>query len=205
MSLITFLNTERLTVATRKLVYKPDEINAVTNVVHQAESLQELLDYENDRVEAAIKQGRVDGYERGQEEGYEAALEHIAVKLVVLAKEANVTRESIENSAGDLAIRIVEKIATDVGRKEMIVALARTAASELTPKEPIVLRVHPENVQHMEENSDHLDGAATRIVNVVGDYSLGEDDCVLETEFGQVKADLQTQLKVLREKMYGNE
>lgn len=204
MSLITFLNTDRATVATRKLVYQPDEVSALTNVLDQAVHLQSLIDTEDERIEAAANQGQEQGYEKGQEQGYEAALEHIAVKLVVLSKEANAARDALEESAGDIAIKIVKKIAADIGSKEMIAALARSAASELVPKEPVVLRVHPDNEAYMEEQVLQPEVPTARIVDVVGDYSLSEDDCVLETEYGRIKADLQTQLTVLREKLYGN-
>jgi len=203
MALVTFLNTEQLTLATRKLVYEPDEISSLTSVIEQANLLQEIFATESDKVDAAVKEGHEAGYEKGQEEGYEAALEHIAVKLIMLAKEANATRESIEESAGNIAIKIVEKITSDIGSKETVLALAKSAASEFVPGESIVLRVHPDNQPYIHEKLLESEQPASRFVEVVGDPVLSLDDCVLETEYGQIKADLKTQLKVIREKMYG--
>lgn len=205
MTLISFLSNEKLTLATGKLVYEPDEIDSVSNVIEQANKLSYLYSQESEKIESATREGYDSGYEKGQAEGYEAALEHIAVKLVILAKEANAAREALEERAGDLAIKIVEKIASDLGTNETIAALAKSAAAEMLPREPVVLRVHPDKHQYMTKNVlDHADEPSSRIIDVISDPALAVNDCVLETEFGQITADLKTQLKVLRERMYGS-
>ena len=200
MSLITLFNTDRTTIATDRLVFEPDEVSSLTDVVDQAERMRSLLEEEESRIEQATKKGHELGYENGQEKGYEAALEHIAVKLVLLTKEAQATRNALENNAADLAIQIVERIASDIGTQETIAALAKSAAADLVPREPVVLRVHPQNLTYMQDHVLQKDSNYACIIDVVSDYSLAEEDCVLETEFGQVKAGLKTQLKVLREK-----
>lgn len=204
MALITFLNNERLTLGSSKLVYEPDELNSLTSVIEQAEILQNIFSTESEKIEDASRAGYDAGYEKGQAEGYEAALEHIAVKLVVLAKEANASRDQLEDSAGNIAIRIVEKIASDLGEKETIAALARSAAKDMVSREPVILRVHPNNLSYMEEQVLQPEHSTAGIIDVVSDPGLSEKDCVLETEFGQIKADLETQLKVLAERMYGS-
>lgn len=201
MSLITFINNEKLTIATDKLVYEPDEIRSVHNVVGQAAALMDVLKNEKDMLEDSFQTGYDRGFEKGQTEGYDAALEHIAVKLVVLAKEAHEARLELENKAGVLATKIVEKIATDLGPRKTIAALAKSAASNLVPREPVILRVHPDNTAFV---SDEVSPSSTHIVEVMPDPSLSETDCVLETEFGRIKADMNTQLKVLREKLYAS-
>jgi len=203
MALITFVNNERLTLGSSKLVYEADEINSLSNVIDQAKALENLFLIEEEKIEQSTREGYDSGYEEGQSKGYEAALEHIAVKLVVLAKEANAARDVLEKSAGDIAIKIVEKIASEVGDKEMIAALARSAAKDMIAQEPIVLRVHPDNYEHMEQKILESEGSNTRIVDVIADPALTGTDCVLETEYGRIKADLKTQLKVLAERMYG--
>lgn len=202
MALISFLSTEKLTLATQKLVYEPDEIDSLSNVIDQANRLEDLYSQEIEKIESATREGYDSGYEKGQAEGYEAALEHIAVKLVVLAKEANAAREALEENAGSLAIKIVEKIASDIGPRETIAALAKSAAAEMLPREPVVLRVHPDKHDYMTNHVLDSAGESSRIIEVISDPALAVNDCVLETEFGQIKADLKTQLKVLKEKMY---
>jgi len=203
MSLITFINSDRVTLASNKLVYEAEAVNSLTNVLEQADVLQEMFDAEKEKIECAVKAGHESGYEQGQTEGYEAALEHIAVKLVVLTKEANAARDELEASAGNIAVKIVQKIAADLGSEKTIAALAKSAAKEFVQREQLVLRVHPDNLPYMREKLLEPENQSARIVDVVSDSELGKDDCVLETEFGRVKADLQTQLKVLQGKMYG--
>jgi len=161
----------------------------------------DVLKNEKDMLEDSFQTGYDSGFEKGQTEGYDAALEHIAVKLVVLAKEAHEARLELENKAGVLATKIVEKIATDLGPRKTIAALAKSAASNLVPREPVILRVHPDNTAYV---SDEVSPSSTHIVEVMPDPSLSETDCVLETEFGRIKADMNTQLKVLREKLYAS-
>lgn len=204
MALITFLNNERLTLGSNKLVYEPEEFNSLTNVIEQAEILQNVFSIENEKIESASKAGYDAGFEKGQSEGYEAALEHIAVKLVVLTKEANAARDELESTVGNIAVKIVNKIASDIGTKETIAALASTAAKDIVSREPVVLRVHPDNHEYMVKGVLNPDNPASRIVDVVSDPRLGVADCVLETEYGQIKADLETQLKVLTERLYGS-
>lgn len=203
MALITFLNTDRLSLATSRLVYEPGEIDSLTSVLDQAEKLRVVIDSEGDKIQAATEQGYSEGYEKGQDEGYEAALEHIATKLVVLSKEAANQREKLEQETGSLAIKIVEKIATEVGSHEMIVALAKSAAAEMLPRELIVLRVHPEAHSAVSQQVLNPDQKYSRIVEVIADPELEEEDCILESEYGHIKADLKTQLKVIHERLYG--
>lgn len=204
MALITFLNSERLALASSKLVYEPDEISSLVSVIDQANKLNILYSIENEKIETSTKAGYESGFEKGQEEGYEKALEHIAVKLVVLAKEATSARDDLEQRVGDLAIKIVEKIATDIGSQQTIAALAKAAAVDLLPREQVILRVHPDSRDYVAELVLNQQQPSTSIVEVISDSELDENDCVLETEFGQVRADLQTQLKVIREKLYGS-
>jgi type III secretion protein L len=205
MGNLTFLNNKNFSLSSNDLVYQPDEVNSLNSILQQASALHQLIADEESNIAAATQAGYDAGYEKGQAEGYEAALEHIATKLVVLAKEANASRDDLRHSAGDIAIKIVAKIATDLGSQPTIAALVKTAAKDIAPHEPIVLKVSPDNVGYMTEeikNSENYSGVSERIVDVVADPGMGSEDCVLETEYGHIRADLKTQLKVLRDNFY---
>jgi len=202
MANLTFLQNEKFTLTSESLVYDPDELNCLTSILDQAGQIQHLLQNEEQEIEKATEKGYSEGYDKGQSAGYEAALEHIAVKLVTLAKEANATRSELKNTAGDIALQIVEKIATDIGPQDTVRALAMSASKQLIPPASVVLRVHPSNKDYLTNNLLHDESVNTKIVQVVSDSQLSEQDCVLETEHGHIRADLQTQLKVMRSQFY---
>jgi len=202
MSIITLFNDDRVTLASERLILSADEISGMQTVMQHADTLQTLALNEEARVAQAEANGYEGGYEKGQSEGYEAALEHIAFKLVALAKEANEVRDRIEGQSASLALKIVEKIAEDIGPADTVAALAASAARQLVPREPVVLRVHPNHEQYLKEKIAGSTEAFKQIVEISPDLLLEETDCVLETEFGQIKASLDIQIRVFREKFH---
>lgn len=202
MASLTFLHNKNFTLSSDSLVYDPEEVNTLQSILEQATTIHQLLDNEEKLVEQAKELGYSEGYESGQTTGYEAALEHIATKLVTLAKEANATREELRQSAGDVAIKIVEKIACDIGPEKTVKSLALSAAKELTPVESIVLHVHPDNKEYLISELSKENNTMHKIVEVMADPMLEQQDCILETEYGHIRAGLQTQLKVMRDQFY---
>lgn len=204
MASLIFLQNRNFTLSSNSLVYDPEEVNTLQSVLDQAGEIHRMLDNEKSLIEEAKEKGYNEGYESGQSDGYEAALEHIATKLVTLAKEANAAREELRHSAGDIAIKIVDKIATEIGNRDTVKSLAVTAARQLTGSEAIVLHVHPDNKEYLIDELLKSNGSTLNIVDVVADPELSDTDCVLETEYGHIKAGLQTQLKVMRGQLYGS-
>jgi len=199
MSIVTFLNKEKLTAVSDKLVYTGEESLDLQTLFVKASKLADLLESEEARIEAAREKAYETGYEQGQSEGYEAALGHIAVKLIELAKEADEMRDKMERKTGELALQIVTKIAEDIGTPETLAALAASAAKQLVPREPVILRVSVSNLEKVREVVLASANFNSRISEVTGDPGLQFDDCILETEYGQIKANLQTQLDALKE------
>ncbi len=202
MASLTFLHNRNFTLSTDSLVYEPDEVNTLQSILDQAGEVHQLIESEQTLIEQAKEKGYNEGYEAGQTAVYEAALEHIATKLVTLTKEANATREELQHSAGDIAIQIVSKIASQIGPEETVKSLALTAARQLTSLETIVLRVHPDIKPYLTDELVKDSKINHKIVDIIADAELAEDDCILETEYGHIKAGLQTQLKVMREQLY---
>ena len=204
MALLTLYHSGDVTLASDRIVYAPDELAHAGSMIEQAEALGRLTDAERERIDAAERAAHEAGAERGRAEGYEAALEHIAVKLVSLAKEAGEARERLRGQGAELALGIVRKIARDLGPADTVAALAASAARQLAPHEPVVLRVHPDVEEGVRERLAAIGGPTVGEIELAADPGLGPGDCTLETEFGQVRAGLELQLEVLREKFYGH-
>jgi len=202
MSIITFLNNDKVTLASSKIVYSEEDVGNIDSLVTKANELTQLLDKEKIRIEQAELAGHDAGYEKGQAKGYDTALEHIAIKLITLAREAEETRDRLEQSAGELALKIVRRIASDLGPEHTLASLAATAAKELVPREAVTLRVSVANLEKVREAVLAIPSRSHRIADIAGDPTLQDDECVLDTEFGQIKADLETQLRVYEEHFY---
>lgn len=202
MSIITFLNTDQVTLASSKIVYSAKDVGDIESLVDEADRLSKLYAKESVRIEQAELSGYESGYETGQAKGYDAALEHIAIKLITLAREAEETRDQLEQSAGELAIKIVRRIAQDLGPEKVLASLATTAAKELVPREAVTLRVSVANLEKVRDDLMSSPARAHRIPDIAGDPTLTDEECILDTEFGQIKADLNTQLRVYQEHFY---
>jgi len=200
MSLISFIVTGNTTLATDKLVYSAEELGALETVIEKVRSVDRVIGSESACVSAAEERGYEAGYERGRQDGVQAAIEATAERLSSLTLRANRERDELQASAATLAFSIVERIAQIVGPVATIAALARRAAAELAPRRPVVLHVATQVVQPLREHLERHNDTDQEI-QVEADESLETTDCILETEFGRINADLNTQLRVLGERL----
>lgn len=203
MSLITFISNNELTTLTSgKVVFTSKEAPHFNDAVKCAAHLSQLLADEEARIAKAETSAYEQGFEKGQTDGYEAALGHIAAKLLALSKEADQVREKLEKSAGDLALDIVYKISEHIAPQQLLTALAAKAAAQLVSREPVNLRVSVRNLESVRDTVLSSTNFSNRISEVSGDPALDDNECVLETEFGQIKAGLDVQLKSLRQQFH---
>jgi flagellar biosynthesis/type III secretory pathway protein FliH len=201
MSFVTLLKTERLIAGTDRLVYGPDEIGHLGTVVEQCDALDELLQVEQVKIDQMAQQGYQAGFDEGRQEGYSDGQAQVARELVALSQTMNDQRNQLQRQTGELALEIVRRIASELGPANVLAALAASAAEELVPKTPMVLKVHQDQCHSVSARLETIASAALDI-SVVGDNTLELDACLLETEFGQVKADLNTQLSAIRDKFH---
>jgi len=198
MSLLVLSNLEDQPTGTRKMVYSRSEVEALNEPLQQFAQLGKHCTQQQQQLADATDESYRAGFEEGREAGHEKALEQLATRLVILSKEANAASEGIERSAASLAIQIVRKIAPKLGTENLLAALAQQAARELVPAEYIVIKVNPSQVVNIEQALSEMGNDIRATITFEGDPSLPEDGCILETEFGHVNADLETQLQALR-------
>jgi type III secretion protein L len=114
----------------------------------------------------------------------------------ILAETAAVAQRSIAGLRREIAEAIAEGIARVIGGIDLADAVARAAqraVAELAAHHAVVVHVNP--LAH--------DRVAARLgahhaVQVVADATLPQDDCIVETPAGFVRAGLQQQLETLR-------
>lgn len=132
------------------------------------------------------------GYEEGMRRGEAEGAAKVSAKLFDLEVKSAELRASQRTEAAKLAIEIVRRIAAGIGRPEMVAALAEKAAADLAPDTSATVKVHPSAAAQVTERLGQFDRLA-----VVADSLLGEDECVVETSHGQIRAGLETQLTAI--------
>ena len=200
MNLVTLLNTDMITLTSGKLVYGPDETGALKSAVAAAESLVAEQASAAERVAEAVEAGRDNGYKDGFESGLQAARAQIASEIASLARQAQAQLQQQRNHTADMAVQIVRKIAAQLGEAQTLAALAHQAAQEFAQDEIITLRVHPAHVESVRlrlRDLQQTGESVAHLTNVVADAELADTGCVLDSRFGSVVADLDTQLNAI--------
>ena len=126
-----------------------------------------------------------------------AAAQQIQQQQVrILAETATAAQRVIAGLRREIAEAIAEGVARVIGGIDLADAVARAAqraVAELAAHHAMVVHVNP---QAHDRVAARL--GAHRVVRVVADATLPQDDCIVETPAGFVRAGLQQQLETLR-------
>ena len=163
--------------------------------------------------EAARYEAWRDGFTDGSEEGrhsFDAMLEtkqrEDEEKLNRVLDELYTEREStfsgLEANILELAMDIVRKVVNpdeeNLGAYESII---KNSLKQINPDGRIVIRVCPADYERFFSSGNavfNLDGGMTVKASVLRDVSLGESDCIIDTEESTVNAGLESQLKYIK-------
>ncbi|HEY0707379.1 MAG TPA: FliH/SctL family protein [Polyangia bacterium] len=162
----------------------------------------EEADFLAARAVEAAEQERQRGYEEGLARGREEAMATFTEILVRARQEAEEMRLATRDSAIPLARRMAERI---VGRAlelhpSLIADIASQAlAASRARSGPVVLRVHPEALAHLETQRARLVARLPAAVDlkVVGDEKVAPGGCIIETAIARLDAQLGHQLDAL--------
>ncbi len=195
MTFVTLIHDPQVSIASDKLVIPAAELKLTQDAVHLGSNLACLLNEEQNRIETAEQEGYESGYQRGKEDGLRNALDDLSAGLKDLAVSLEQRDAELQRSVARVAIQVVRKIASEVGSREMVASLAKTAARELVAVERLVVAVHPDMLEAVVERlRAPVDESWNKHLEVQADESLALFDCVLHTETGSVVAGLDAQL-----------
>lgn len=200
MNIICLLDNPEVVIASGKRVFSAEETGALLSMAESADRLQASVKGEEDRIQQAESDACERGREQGLIQGREIAKAELAKTRLSLVDQANAELGQLREETISLALQVVRKIADGVASEDMLFALANTAAQECLPSKSIVLKVHPDALDGVKKRlSDHQASNDTDqpIHSVVADEDLDPDACVLETDAGQVCADIATQLNAI--------
>jgi len=151
------------------------------------------------QAEALIAAARDQGFAEGRQLGEAAAAGDVRTRLFDLEVKAAQMRAAQRAEAARLAIEVVRRIAGELGSETVVSALAEKAARDLAPDTKATVKVSPAVQAAVAERLARFDG-----LTVAADPSLSDDDCVVETSFGVIRAGLKTQLAAVERAWTGS-
>jgi len=170
-----------------------------------------LLVVAHDEVEEEHKRARQEGFAEGSEEGKRSFDELLAEKireddemlkrvLDEIHEERERFRSELENATAELAIEIVRKIINPAEEAlgDVFMSLIKNALRQTSTDGKVVIRVGPVEYERFFASGAatiELDSGVTVSASVLRDISLGEGDCIIDTEDVTVNAGIESQLK----------
>ena len=178
--------------ASDRLVYAPEELDALLGAVQTAELLARRLEGEQEREQLAVQEAIDQARQQGRDQGRHEAAQELSTAISHLTSAYEAQAAVQRNQVASTALDIIRRIAPRIATADWIAALAAEAAQELIDAPRRVLRVHP----------DQIDGVNYRLQakgvsvfdTVLADDSLASDEAEIDTGPGSVKIDLRTQL-----------
>ncbi|MFP7494084.1 flagellar assembly protein FliH [Terribacillus saccharophilus] len=160
-------------------------------------------------MEQAQLEGYQKGFEAGQQEGLHSYQEKLteAQKLTELAQQDyKETVEASEDALLDLGLKLAEKIMHQklTDEPESYLALVKGAISDWKERSDLRLYVHPESYELVLQQKEELSILTGKDFDlmIMPQHDLPSGGCVLETKHGRIDASIDSQLVVLREKLF---
>jgi len=163
----------------------------------------------NEQVRRAQEEERNTIFEQGRQAGRVEAercaqqeLESLRTLVERIEKELAAFLERHETQAVDLALAIARKIlgGLDESRAEIVRhSMRKVLARRREPGDTLTLRLFPDDHRLVAPSQEVM----PRNLHLVPDPSVGRGGCVLETKFGRVDAQLETQLEEIARVLLG--
>ncbi len=156
------------------------------------------------------EESRQKGFDMGYEEGLASSKDAFEEKELALKQQSEdlivAYEEKVNGLEPQIALIIRDLVEKMVGRftdePDVVIYLIKLALSEITTYGSFIVKVSPDDFDHVLANKDDiLEGLSERIdVEILRDAHLEKNQCLIETDLGNVDASLQVRLgSLLRE------
>ncbi|HPE88054.1 MAG TPA: flagellar assembly protein FliH [Spirochaetia bacterium] len=164
------------------------------------------------RVDEVTKEARKEGFDQGREEGFKEGkleVERLVDRLHVILDRAMDKRaeilEQTEAQVVELVLLIARKVVKTISENQKNVVLSNIsqALRKLKTRSDVIVRVNLADLQLTTEHAkDFIEAAENaKKLSIVEDSSVDRGGCVIETDFGEIDARIQSQLHELEEKI----
>ncbi|WP_170829606.1 flagellar assembly protein FliH [Terribacillus halophilus] len=160
-------------------------------------------------MEQAQLEGYQKGFDAGQNEGLQSYQSRIdeAKHLIELAQQDyKETVETSEDALLDLGLKLAEKILHQQleAEPESYLALVKGAIADWKERSDLRLYVHPDSYELVLQQKEELALLTGKDFDlmIMPQHDLPAGGCILETKHGRIDASIDSQLAVLREKLF---
>lgn len=143
--------------------------------------------------------------EAAYQEGYESALSEFTELLFEARERRDAAISQAEKDLLQLAVKLAEKIIVREIKRDSktLVDMIANALRNIRHQDLLTVRVNPEDVPTLTEFRDSLQQSGrARFLDIVSDARVSRFGCVIESEFGTVDAQLETQLRILERALF---
>jgi type III secretion protein L len=145
---------------------------------------------------AALEAERQRGYLEGREQ---ARIEQSANMIDIISRTVDYFAK-VEAQMVDLVMEAVRRIVNDFDNRQKLEKVVANCLSLVRNQQQITIRVHPDQAAGIRQEilGFQAQFPAIEQIEVVQDYQLAQDACVIESDIGRVEASLSGQLEALR-------
>ncbi len=157
-------------------------------------------------------QGYDNGYESAKEQAYNDVLDETTAmknEALEIVGKANEEKEAILNELEPEIISLIYTIVEDLVKVEMkydntlILSLVKEGVSSTTILEKITIKLSDKDydlvIQQKEEVEKLID--SSKELKIIKDFTLENNDCIIETDFGYVNCSIDNKLKILKKNL----
>ncbi|MCL2012570.1 MAG: FliH/SctL family protein [Cystobacterineae bacterium] len=182
----------------RGIVVRPEEVDArskAKGIIEEAEQKARELLEDAERQRALV-------FQETREEALEEAAAQAATELAKAKMQAGSMLAEAKKELIELACQIAEKmIGRDLEREpQLLLEICANAIENLRTAKAMLLRVHPRDAKLLRERRPELIELIGRSVDIAirDDLEVQPGGCIVQTEFGTIDAQLETQFRALR-------
>jgi type III secretion system HrpE/YscL family protein len=184
---------------------RPEKRSIIEREVHDAKAEAKQIIAEAEAQAAQILEDAQAQAQTTREEGYKAGYEDGAAQFTETVtralQEVEAFKAEVEPQYIALVRTCVEKILGQELRlnPDAVVGLVRNALRDATQQREIMVRVHPEDGEHVRKHQRRLMDVLARATNIEvrDDPSVARGGCVVVTELGTIDATLDRQLAAI--------
>lgn len=181
--------------------------------IKSAESKIQTLELEaKARLDEISNDAKKQGFDQGREEGFKEGkleVERLIDRLHVILDRAMDKRaeilEQTETQVIELVLLIAKKVVKTISENQKNVVLSNVsqALRKLKTRSDIIIRVNLADLQLTTEHAKDFIEAAENVkkLSIVEDSSVDRGGCIIETDFGEIDARIQSQLHAMEEKI----
>lgn len=208
MSFITLFTDDSGWLATDKKVFSQKEFERLDTVIEQIDALAKLREGMQNEIDIAREEARKVGYEEGLKQGLETAQKSNIELISEFEKERQKLKSDQKSAVVDLSVSVVRKIAGKVKPESWLVGQVIRAVEDMSDTSGTyhlyVSPVHVEKVKHeLERLKSEQNASALVIAEVCESEEVDDATCLLQTPFGSLKLDIDTQLGSIQKLLHG--